>query len=166
MFCFCGFLFCTYELLSSSTNRKSNTAQHSTHQPCTKQENKYVPIRARQRQSADRVGESLHVVEHWYSLLCSKKKRRHRNLPSLCRPTKYLCLAWSVGFIALPAKPLSQRWFGDLVGYSLVPVKYFICEFDSVSGIISAANPFATRCWSDWRNLRTYIRHFSTWKKL
>ena len=45
-----------------------STAQHSSaqhNQPCTKQQTKYVPIRARQRKQADRVGESQHVVEHF-----------------------------------------------------------------------------------------------------
>ena len=43
---------------------KHNTAQRAQ-QPCTKQQIKYVPIRARQRKQADRVGESQQVVEHF-----------------------------------------------------------------------------------------------------
>ena len=42
----------------------ASTAQHSTaerNQPVQKPQSKYVPIRARQRQQADRVGESQHM---------------------------------------------------------------------------------------------------------
>ena len=54
---------CTSMLLwlSIYSGSTASTAQHSTaqrNQPCTKQRSNYVPIRARQRKQADRVGES------------------------------------------------------------------------------------------------------------
>ena len=64
----------------------ANTAQHNTSQlnpPCTKQQSKYAPIRARQRKQADRVGESQRLVEHLYSSPCSQNEPRNRTLPGL-----------------------------------------------------------------------------------
>ena len=60
-------------LVSERRRRIVPQAKHSTaqcNQPCTKQQTKYVPIRARQRKQADRVGESQHVVEHFKQYYC------------------------------------------------------------------------------------------------
>ena len=52
-------IFICTSMLSLRIYRKHSTAQRN--QPCTKQQSKYAPIRARQRKQADRVGESQHV---------------------------------------------------------------------------------------------------------
>ena len=57
---------------TSNIYLKHAAAHHN--QPVTKQENKYVMTRARQRRQADRVGEGQHVVEHLQ--LCPQHERR------------------------------------------------------------------------------------------
>ena len=65
---FVGLFLYVYRACCSRASTASNgTARHGTaqhNQPCTKHQSKYVPIGARQRKQADKVGESQHVVEH------------------------------------------------------------------------------------------------------
>lgn len=58
-------------------------AQRSTtHQSCTKQQSKHMPIRARRHIPADRVGESQNVVEHIYIQLGVFSKRTKESKPA------------------------------------------------------------------------------------
>ena len=78
---FCGSFFCTYEHV---VVEHLPQAHHSTaKQPRTKQQNKHVPIRVRQRKPTNKVREGQHVVEHFYSSQCSQNERRHRPLLGL-----------------------------------------------------------------------------------
>ena len=78
---------------SSSINSSSAAepqAQHSTaqrNQPSTKQQTKYVPIRARQRKLADRAGENQNVAERVYSPLRFQNEEI-KNIPGL-KPVSY-----------------------------------------------------------------------------
>ena len=91
----CVFLYVGTTMMSSSiyVPRAHNI---TVHQPCTRQQSKYMPIRARQCEPADRVGESQHLVEHSYSSPCFQKERRHRNLPGL-KKTKLFVIVGALG---------------------------------------------------------------------
>ena len=61
--------------------RKHSTAQRN--QPCTKQQTKYVPIRARQHKQADKSRREPACRRAIYSLLRRRNERRNRNLPGV-----------------------------------------------------------------------------------
>ena len=93
-FVFASHFFNTYEhaVVEHLPQAQHSTAQHSTaphstaqrNQGCTKQQSKYMPIGARKRKQAGRVGESREPAWHrayLHNLLCSQIDRRNLNLP-------------------------------------------------------------------------------------
>ena len=78
-FCFCGLFFVRVRECCRPESTAS-TAQHSTAQHRAIRV-RHVPIRARQGKQADRVGDSQHVVEHFYSSLWSQNEQINPNLP-------------------------------------------------------------------------------------
>ena len=69
-----GLFFIRTSVLPTSIYREHNTAQRN--QARAKQNIKYVRIKARQRKQADRLGESQHVDEHFYTTRCLPKTNK------------------------------------------------------------------------------------------
>ena len=94
-------VYCSTASTAQHSTAQHSTAQHSTAQSArTKPQSKYVPIRARQRKPAHRVGERQHIhVEHWYSTRSCQNERRNRHVPGLQKNTGNTVTTHS------------QRWF-------------------------------------------------------
>ena len=69
--------------LRAYCRRPSTASTAQRIQPCTKQHSKYVPIRARQRKQADRVGSSQHVEVCVQLAVFSKRTKKNE----FARPT-------------------------------------------------------------------------------
>ena len=112
------FLICTSML--SSIYRKHSTAQRN--QPCTKRHCQYVPIRARRRKQADRVGENREPAcrrsSSTHTSGCVLKTKKSQSTPptkicdhspssfSWCNARRIcLCSIVRVRYTALPLRP-------------------------------------------------------------
>ena len=116
----------------ASTSAGHSTAQRN--QPCTKQRSTYVPIRARQRKQADRVGKSQHVVELLQLDMFSnpanksksveaKKNYDHKKLVMMMREgfalvpnLKTTILHSSLSFVQIDAYDACMRRLGSFAG--------------------------------------------------